>query len=329
MAFQGSGGAEATVRAMLLPILGIGGGLVVLTVASDQFVIGAARLAARLRLSTVVIGAVVIGFGTSAPEMVVSGLAAAQGSLDIAVGNVIGSNIANLSLVLGLSALVVPIVVGSPTIRREGPLSLAAAVLFAVLVQDGLTRVEGMIAAVALAGALAWILTGARSDDAVLSAEVDEFLADESLVHAGHETARTTLGLLLTLAAAQVLVISATAVAARIGLEEGFVGLTLVAVGTSLPELATSLQAARKGETDLIVGNLLGSNIFNSLAVVAVAALVGPGPLGDPTLARGAVALMLAIAALGFGFMATGRHVVRREGLVLLVGYLVILPFLA
>lgn len=314
---------------MLLPILGIAAGLVVLTIASDQFVIGAARLAARLRLSTVVIGAVVIGFGTSAPEMIVSGLAAAQGSLDIAVGNVIGSNIANLSLVLGLAALVVPIVVGSPTIRREVPLSLAAAALFAVLVQDGLSRPEGAIAAVALGAALVWMLASARGDDPELSAEVEEFLADESTVHAGHELARTVLGLLFTLGAAQVLVVSATTIAARVGLEEGFVGLTLVAVGTSLPELATSLQAARKGETDLIVGNLLGSNIFNSLAVVAVAALVGPGPLGDPTLARTAIGLMLGIAVLGAAFMATGRRVVRREGLVLLVGYLVIVPFLA
>lgn len=314
---------------MLLPLLGIAVGLVLLTIASDQFVIGAARLAAKLRLSTVVIGAVVIGFGTSAPEMVVSGLAAAQGSLDIAVGNVIGSNIANLSLVLGTAALVVPIVVTSPTIRREGPLSLGATLLFAVLVQGGLTPAEGAVSAIALVAALTWMLVSSRGADLELSAEVDEFLADESTVRTGHEVARTVLGLGFTLGAAQVLVLSATTIAARVGLEEGFVGLTLIAVGTSLPELATSLQAARKGETDLIVGNLLGSNIFNSLAVVAVAAFAGPGSLSDPTLARSAVALMLGIAVLGMAFMVTGRRVVRREGLLLLVGYLVAVPLLA
>ncbi|MBW3619384.1 MAG: calcium/sodium antiporter [Actinobacteria bacterium] len=314
---------------MLLPILGIAGGLVVLTFASDQFVLGAARLAARLRLSAVVIGAVVIGFGTSAPEMIVSGLAAAQGSLDIAVGNVVGSNIANLSLVLGLASLVVPIAVASPTIRREIPISLAATVLFALLVQGGLSRTEGVIAALALAVALGWMLRSARGEDVELSAEVDEFLADETTVHTGHELARTILGLAATLAAAQVLVLSATRIAADVGLAEGFVGLTIVAIGTSLPELATSLQAARKGETDLIVGNLLGSNIFNSLGVVAVAALVGPGRLDDPALAGSAVALMLAVSGVAAVAMVTGRRVVRWEGLVLLVGYLAVVPFLA
>ncbi|MBW3659143.1 MAG: calcium/sodium antiporter [Actinobacteria bacterium] len=314
---------------MLLPILGLAVGLVLLTVAADHFVIGAARLAARLRLSTVVIGAVVIGFGTSAPEMVVSGLAAAQGSLDIAVGNVIGSNIANLSLVLGLAALVVPIVVGSPTIRREAPLSLGATVLFAVLVQGGLTRIEAVVAGLALAAALAWMLLTSSDDDPELTDEVDEFLGDEAEVRTAREAVRTLLGLGFTLGAAQVLVLSATTVASRVGLEEGFVGLTIVAIGTSLPELATSLQAARKGETDLIVGNLLGSNIFNSLAVVAVAGLLGPGRLADPTLAGAAVVLMLTISVLATVFMATGRRVVRWEGLVLLIGYLAVVPALA
>jgi cation:H+ antiporter len=292
-------------------------------------VIGAARVAAALRLSTVVIGAVVIGFGTSAPEMVVSGLAAAQGSLDIAVGNVIGSNVANLSLVLGTAALVTPLAVASPTMRREAPLSLAAVVLFAVLVQDGLTRGEGILLLVALAGSLGWILLrSAGEDDPELSVEVEEYL-DSEHHRTPVEVWRTIGGLLGTLVAAQVLVLSATTIASELGLGEGFVGLTIVAIGTSLPELATSLQAARKDETDLILGNLLGSNLFNALAVGGLAALAGPGALTDPNLAGIGVVLMLVICGGATLAMVSGRRIVRWEGAALLIAYIAGVPLLA
>jgi len=171
----------------VLLLIGIVAGLVLLTVSADQFVLGAARVAVVLRLSTVVIGAVVIGFGTSAPEMVVSGLAAANGSLDIAVGNIIGSNIANLALVLGVASMVTPILVGSSTIRREAPLSLGAVLVFAGMVQGGLTRIEGGILALLLVGALGYILLASRSEaDDELTAEVDEYLDDDGL-HPGRE----------------------------------------------------------------------------------------------------------------------------------------------
>jgi cation:H+ antiporter len=315
---------------MLLALLGILVGLGLLTFAADQFVIGAARVAARLHLSTVVIGAVVIGFGTSAPEMVVSGIAATTGSLDIAIGNIIGSNVANLSLVLGAATLVMAIGVRSPTMRREAPISLAAVLLFAVVVQGGLTRVEGAVLATALVAALAWILRSARGEDPEISAEVEEFLHDggqqESLPR---ESLRTVIGLGLTLAAAQLLVLSATSIATVLGLGEGFVGLTIIAIGTSLPELATSLQAARKSETDLIIGNLLGSNVFNSLAVGAVAGLLGPGPVADPTLTGLGVALMVGVALAATLFMRTGHRVVRWEGVALLAAYVAVVPLLA
>ncbi len=314
---------------MLLAALGIVAGLALLTAAADWFVLGAVRVAARLRLSTVIIGAVVIGFGTSAPEMVVSGLAAGQGRLDIAVGNIIGSNIANLSLVLGAAALVTVVGVAGSTIRRETPIVLGATVAFAVVVQDGLTRVEGLLLLVGLVITLGYILWAARTgDDDELSHEVEEYLADAPL-DMRRESARTLIGLVGVLVAAQVLVVSASAVAAELGLAEGFVGLTIVAIGTSLPELATSLQAARKDETDLIIGNLLGSNLFNSLGVGAVAALAGPGRVADPTLTGLAVWVMLGITALAILFMGTGRRVVRQEGAILLAVWLGTLPLLA
>lgn len=313
----------------LLLLLGIVVGLVLLTVSSDQFVLGAARLAAAMRLSAVVIGAVVIGFGTSAPEMVVSGLAAAGGSLDIAVGNIIGSNVANLSLVLGVASMVAPIAVGSTTVRREAPLSLGAVLVFAALVQDGLTRVEGGVLALLLVASLAYIITSARSEpDDELTAEVEEYVDDDAL-HPGREWVRTLLGLVGTLASAQLLVYCATELAGTLGLKEGFIGVTLVAIGTSLPELATSLQAVRKDETDLIVGNLLGSNLFNSFAVAAVAGLAGPGPVTDPSLTSIGVLLMAGVALGATIAMATARRVVRWEGATLLGAYLAVLPLLA
>ena len=314
-------------RMMLLSVLGLVVGLVLLTVAADQFVLGAARVSARLRLSAVVIGAVVIGFGTSAPEMVVSGIAAGQGHLDIAVGNIIGSNVANLSLILGIVALLIPVTVRSPTLRREAPISLGGTVLFALLVQGGLSRLDGVVLALGMAVALTLVLRGSRTPDPDMSREVEEYLHDATPSVRG-EVVRVVLGLVGTLAAAQLLVVTASDLARRVGLSEGFIGLTIVAIGTSLPELATSVQAARKGETDLIIGNLLGSNLFNSLAVSAVAALAGPGRLGDQQLAGFAVVAMLVVSGVATLFMATGRAVIRWEGVVLLGGYVALVPLL-
>jgi cation:H+ antiporter len=313
---------------MLLAILGVLAGLALLTYAADQFVIGAARIATVLELSPVVIGAVVIGFGTSAPEMVVSGLAAGQGSLDIAFGNIVGSNVANLTLVLGAAALVTPILVHSPVLKREAPLSLGLVVTFAILVQTGLSRIDAAVLGVLLLAALAYILVASRTGNDALTGEVEEFLttAPPSM---RKESLRTGLGLLGTLAAAQLLVVSASSIATELGLSEGFIGLTVVAIGTSLPELATSLQAARKHETDLIIGNLLGSNMFNSGAVAAVAGFAGPGQLTDPTIVGLATIVMVVLAVAATVFMVTGRRVARWEGALLLVAYAATIPFLA
>jgi cation:H+ antiporter len=323
----GSTRTEASVRAMILSVLGIVGGLVVLTYAADQFVVGAARVAKVLRLSPILIGAVVIGFGTSAPEMLVSGLAGAQGSLDIGVGNIIGSNVANLSLVLGIAALVTPIVVRSPVLKREAPIALVATLIFAVVVQGGLAGGEAAILLVTLVVGLALIILGARRGDDALTAEVDELVTGD--VSTRRESLRTLLGLAFTLGAAQVLVVSAVDIAEQLGLQQGFVGLTIVAIGTSLPELATAIQAARKGQTDLIVGNLLGSNLFNAGAVAAVAGFAGPGPLEDPTIVGLATVLMVVVSIGATAFMVTGKRVVRWEGALLLAVYVATIPLLA
>jgi cation:H+ antiporter len=313
---------------MLLATLGIVAGLAVLTYAADQFVVGAARVATSLRLSTVVVGAVVIGFGTSAPELLVSGLASAGGSVDLAVGNIVGSNVANLTLVLGVAALITPIVVRSPVLKREAPISLAAVLVFAWVVQGSLSILEGAVLTVVLVAALGFIIVSARGGDPDLSSEVDEFLTDTP-PSLRRESVRTVLGLLGTLGAAQVLVVSATTIAEELGLSQGFIGLTVVAIGTSLPELATAVQAARKGETDLIVGNLLGSNLFNAGAVGAVAAFAGSGLPIDRTISTLGVGLMVGVAVGATLFMITGKRVVRWEAIVLLLAYAATLPLLA
>jgi cation:H+ antiporter len=313
---------------MLLASLGILVGLAVLTVAADQFVAGAARLAVVMRISPIVVGAVIIGFGTSAPELLVSGLAGLQGSIDLAIGNIVGSNVANLTLVLGVAALITPIAVRSPALKREAPLSLGLTCLFAFAVQGGVSALEGVLLATTLAITLTVIVWTARRGDDDLAGEVEEYLHGR-LPSRRRESVRTALGLLGTLGAAQLLVVSATTIAAELGLNEGFIGLTVVAIGTSLPELATAITAARKGETELIVGNLLGSNLFNSGAVGATAAFAGAGTVIDPTITTLGVGLMVGIAVVATLFMITGKRVVRWEGLVLLVAYGATLPLLA
>ncbi len=313
---------------MLLAVAALVVGLVVLTFAADWFVEGAARIAAELRLSAVVIGAVIIGFGTSLPELVVSAVAAYRDSLDIAVGNIIGSNVANLSLVLGAAALLTPIVIASPTLKREVPLSTAAVVAFAIAVQDRLGVVEGSVLAAALLLSAFVLVRGARDPADVLGADTTEFLEDGRSHDLRRETARTVVGLVGTLAGAQTIVWGAQYIAGELGIAEGFVGFTLVAVGTSLPELVTSVQAARKGEVDLIVGNLLGSNLLNSLFVGGFVGILGPDLLADPTLTGLPVVFMVAVAVVAAVMMLTGRRVSRPEGIALLAAYAAALPLL-
>ncbi len=314
---------------MLVALVAVAVGLFLLVKAADHFVAGAARLSAALNVPPVLIGAVVVGFGTSAPEMVVSAIASTQGKLDIAAGNIIGSNVANLSLVLGVAALLCVMKIDSSILRREAPLSTGAVVLFAVFIQDGLERWEGAVLLVTLVGAIVYLFTGPRGGSDELASEVDEFFTEDEAVTLRHEVIRTLLGLVGVIAGAQITVEGASEIAEILELGEGFIGLTLIALGTSLPELVTAISAARRGEDELIVGNLLGSNLFNSLGVGAVAGLLGPGPLTDVELAGTGTVVMLVVAFGAWFFMFTGRRVVRPEAIGLLVVYAVAIPLLA
>lgn len=298
-------------------------GLVLLAVASDQFVAGCSRLASSFAVPALLVGVVVIGFGTSLPELLVSVVAASQGLTDIAMGNVVGSTVANLTLVVGAAALLAPLVVRGSTLRREAPISMAGIVLLAILLQGGVNRIEGVVLVLAMVLALTLILV--RTSASSTPEEVEEVSAGRGRLF---EAGRTLVGLIGTLAGAQLLVWGATSIADELELNEGFVGLTLVALGTSLPELFTAIQAARRNAVDLILGNVLGSNLFNVLAIAGIAALIEPAVL-DERITQIAAGAMVVSGLAVYVMMRTGPRVVRWEGAVLLVGYAALLPFLA
>lgn len=311
-------------------------GLIVLARASDALVVGSSALAYRLGVPTLVVGVVIIGFGTSAPELLVCGLAAAGGSPAIGVGTVIGSNIANLSLVLGAGAIVAPLAVRAAVVRREAPLSLLATTAFAGAVWAGLTRAWGLVLLAFLAVALTLMVRWALADRAeagngsrALREEVTGVVTAGDSRSAPVVTLQAFAGLVGTLFGAQVLVWGAVGVAREAALPEGFIGATIVAFGTSLPELVTAVQGARRGESDLIIGNLLGSNLFNALAVGGLVGVIG-GDTGVGAGLRGVgVFMMLAVSAMALLFMIRKFRVVRWEAAALLVLYLVTLPLLS
>lgn len=309
---------------MVLALAAVAVGVLILWKSADEFVAGATRLALILKLSPIVIGALVVGFGTSAPELLVSALAASRGDIDVGIGNIIGSNIANLSLILGAASLILTMPLSRDVLRREAPLSTGAVVLFAVGLSVGLNPVIGVLFLVVLAGAL-WLIIAGGSPE--LEAEVGELVGDEQ-PSAVVETVRTVIAMALTVAGAWVLVWGALDLADRLGVGGGFIGLTLVAIGTSLPELVTAIAAARAHQAELIVGNLLGSNLFNSLAVGGVVSLLGgSGGSGSETDWLVGNSFMLVVAVGAFVAMLTRRKFERFEGLILLavfVGFLVL-----
>lgn len=306
-------------------------GVAVLAWASDQFVLGAARVALLRNVSTLVVGVVIVGFGTSAPEMLVSVLAVVDDETAVAIGNVVGSNLANLSLLLGLGAIMVPITVESGAVKREAPIVVAATAVFGLAVQGGIARWEGIGLLVAMALSIAVI---ARRGDTTVPPEDDPIGVDVAgLAQApehrfSHEVGRTAVGLVGTIASAQLLLWAALRLASETGLSSGFVGVTLVAVGTSLPELVTVVQSARRGVTDLIVGNLLGSNLFNALAVGGLIGVIGGPHVDDRSLTVVATGAAFAVAVIALITMITAHTVKRMEGIGLIALYLVTIPLL-
>jgi cation:H+ antiporter len=275
-------------------------GLVLLTYGADRFVTGAAALARNLGLPPIVIGMTVVGFATSAPEMLVAGVAALAGNADVAVGNALGSNIANIGLVLGATAVLSPLMVHSATLRREYPLMFAALVLAWILMADGnLQRIDGVLLAAGLAFSMYLITRMAtsskRSDPLV--AELEHELAPRTLTTFA-ACGWLLFGLALLLGGSHALVNGAVTLARQFGVSELVVGLTVVAVGTSLPELAASLMSAYKREPEIALGNVIGSNLFNALGVLCIPGLLAPGSFDAAVLSRDFPVMMGFTAAL-------------------------------
>lgn len=312
---------------MFPALIALLGGIGLLALAADQFVLGAARVALIKQVRPLVVGVLIVGFGTSLPELLVSAIAAAGDRAEIAIGNIVGSNLANLSLLLGVGAVLIPLAVDSRTVRREAALTLGSAIVLAGVVQGGgIAPFEGGLLLALMIGVLYFVTR--RSPGDPLGAETVE-LTEPAAHKLGTESLRTVLGLIGTVAGAQALLWGAIDLAERAGLSSGFVGATIVAVGTSLPELVTVIQSARRGETELIVGNLLGSNMFNAFVVGGVVGLSSAASIDDPGLTVVAPIAVVAVSLMALIAMRTEHTVTRREGAILILAYVAIVPFLA
>jgi cation:H+ antiporter len=291
-------------------------GLIALALGADRFVLAAARLARAWGVSPILVGALVVGLGTSAPELLVSILAAGRGEIDIALGNVVGSNTANVTLVLGATALVGAVGSRLRTLQREGVLMLVGVSVLTVFCWDlALQRWEALVLAGSMIVAAVLIVWWARSERIEVPVEAERWR--------GSIPREAVLGiatLAVTLVGSDLVVRGASRLAVELSISSAFVGLVIVSVGTSLPELAAALAAGRRGETDLVIGNVLGSNLFNSLAVAGTAGLVGAGAVSNTF--RSALVFMVVSAVLAGFFAFTGRRVARWEGAVLLIFFL-------
>ena len=320
---------------MLLAIVAVIVGLAVLVWSADKFVDGAVGVAEFCGMSTLLIGMVVVGFGTSAPELTVSAISASQGNPELALGNAYGSNIANIALILGATALISPILMQRSVLRGDLPILLAVSVLSIILVWDGsVARWNGFLLLIVFTAAMAYSirreLKKAKLEKSESLSENDDS-AEPKKVSLGKSVFWLVLGLVLLVVSSRALVWGAVEIARTLGVSDLLIGLTIVAIGTSLPELASSIAAARKGENDLALGNIIGSNLFNTLAVVGLAAIVSPMDAIEKAVAYRDMPLMIAltVALIVLGFRRKGDGRLNRIAgailLVVYVGYLALL----
>ncbi|MBL4762301.1 MAG: calcium/sodium antiporter [Gammaproteobacteria bacterium] len=316
---------------MLLWTTAIVAGLVLLVWSADRFVIGAAAFAKNLGVPTIIIGLTIVGFGTSAPEIMVSVISALEGTPQLAIGNALGSNIANIALILGITALFIPLTVSSSILRREYPLLLGSTLVAGLLIFDNeLSVFDGVILLTLLIAVMirvVYVGLNSPSSDPIqqdFDKELQQKLTTKMAVF------WLLAGLVTMVIASQLLVWGASEIAHSLGVSDLIIGLTIVAFGTSLPELATCISSAMKKEYDIAVGNIIGSNLFNSLAVLGLPAVIHPTLLSTDVFSRDyalVLVLTLALLVMAYGHKGHGR-INRFEGAILLtmfVGYQVVL----
>lgn len=301
-------------------------GLILLVWSADKFVEGAAATAKHLGMPSLLIGMVIIGFGTSAPELAVSAMAAADGNPGLALGNGYGSNITNIALIVGLTAVIAPITVHSQVLRKELPLLIVLTLIAGSQLLDGeLSRLDGWVLLGVFAAVMGWsIFQGMRGKNDALASETETQLSNDLMAM---KTAIMWLivGLVLLVVSSRLLVWGSVSIAQSLGVSDLVIGLTIVAIGTSLPELAAALAAVRKNEHDLILGNILGSGLFNTLAVVGLAAVIKPMSVAPEALYRDwtlMLALTVGLLVMGFGLTGWRKVISRFDGSVLLLVYL-------
>ena len=310
---------------LLLAIIFVIVGLVLLIWSADRFVFGASSVARTAGISPMIIGLTIVAMGSSAPEMLVSASAAWQGRLDTSVGNALGSNITNILLVIGAAALLKPIAVSSLTLKREYPLLVLCTLIgYYFISDDVLTRTEGMLLLLAFAGFICLLVywgKHAGADDPLIAEINAELPEPVSMLKA---VLWLLAGLLLLLASSQLLVHGAVTIARYAGLSDLVIGLTIIAIGTSLPELAASIIGILKGEDDLALGNIIGSNIFNILAVLGLGAVIGPATLDPMAGSRDSYVMIGATLIMLLMSLRLGRiqRINRLEGLLLLCGFI-------
>jgi len=301
-------------------------GLLLLVWSADRFVDGSAAAARHLGVPPLLIGMLIVGFGTSAPEMLVSAMAALQNNPGIALGNAYGSNITNIALILGVTALIKPVAVHSQVLRKELPILIAVTALAAFQLRDDeLSRADAWVLLAVFGALMAWSIGhGLRQRADALGSEIEQELE----VHAmplSRALLRVALGLVVLIVSSRLLVWGAVEIARALGVSDLIIGLTIVAVGTSLPEFASSVMAIRKGEDDIAVGNVIGSNLFNTLAVVGIAGSIHPMEVPPEVLTRDLpvmALLTLSLFLVGYGFRGGQGRINRLGGAALLTVYL-------
>ncbi|HMB39963.1 MAG TPA: calcium/sodium antiporter [Wenzhouxiangellaceae bacterium] len=307
-------------------------GLILLLWSADRFVEGAASVARHFGVPALLIGLVIVGFGTSAPEILVSALASSQGNPGIALGNAYGSNITNIALVLGITALISPIAVQSDILKKELPVLLAVTLIAAWQLLDGdISRIDGLVLLGLFAALMGWsIWQGTRAPEDNMGAEFEQELVQRAMPPL-RATIWLVIGLAVLIASSRLLVWGAVEIAQSFGVSDLVIGLTVIAIGTSLPELASSLIAARKGEHDIALGSIVGSNMFNTLAVVGIAATIHPMTVEPAVLSRDLpvmAALTISLFVLGHGWRRGQGRINRIEGGLLVTAYIAYTAYL-
>jgi len=307
--------------ALALAVLTIG--LIFLVFSADWFIEGAAATAAHLGVPPLLIGLVIIGFGSSAPEMLISALAAFQNNPGLALGNAVGSNITNIALILGITALIKPVPISDEILRREMPILILICGTSCLLIAlDGqLQFTDGILLMIGFTGAMAWMITASLRDKKPQNNPPDA--PKHSLIIS---ITLTLLGFLLLLASSRAIVWGGTEIARAFGISDLIIGLTIVAIGTSLPELAATITAVKKSLYDLALGNIIGSNIFNGSIVIGIAALISPTEVEPPLVYRDLPIMMfltITLFIVGTRVVTSSSGIIsRKEGLVLLTIYL-------